>query len=234
MIRNKLEDFDIYEKFFADSKYEKNKRCVKEKGNVFIYNKGSKKYGRRLSYDEFNSVFTIKDVDYEKQWKNQINRAIKCLEKSGLWTEIYETYKNLQNVEKEELQDICNLYKHRDKYLPYSDNKLNEYYKKYNFLFKQDENNILSLNERYFGPVANCELKSMYFGRSNKFYKDMISSSLEEKKNYSIWERVNYDVSFRYDAEENKAWYSEEYKDCGNGHYYLALDNSTALFIEND
>ena len=40
--------------------------------------------------------------------------------------------------------------------------------------------------------------------------------------------------TFEYKADKNKAWYSEEYRGCGNGHYYIAIDENTALFIEND
>ena len=46
--------------------------------------------------------------------------------------------------------------------------------------------------------------------------------------------RSSYDVSFSYDPKLQHAWYSEEYKNCGNGHYYLALDETHALFYEDD
>ena len=40
--------------------------------------------------------------------------------------------------------------------------------------------------------------------------------------------------TFEYEPDKNKAWYSEEYRGCGNGHYYIALNSSMALFCEND
>jgi hypothetical protein len=46
--------------------------------------------------------------------------------------------------------------------------------------------------------------------------------------------RTSYDVHYTYNAKEKKAFYSEEFKDCGNGHYYLAIDNTHALFYEDD
>ena len=48
------------------------------------------------------------------------------------------------------------------------------------------------------------------------------------------WDKTSYDVSFQLKAKERKAWYSEEYRGCGNGHYYLALNHSCALFYEHD
>ena len=29
-------------------------------------------------------------------------------------------------------------------------------------------------------------------------------------------------------------WYSKEFKGCGNGHYYLALDATHTIFVEDD
>ena len=61
-----------------------------------------------------------------------------------------------------------------------------------------------------------------------------LKNALKNNLNYSIENRVNYDVSYEYNAETKKAWYSEEYINCGNGHYYLAIDENTAIFCEND
>ena len=33
---------------------------------------------------------------------------------------------------------------------------------------------------------------------------------------------------------KNYAWYSEEYKGCLNGHYYIALDEKHVWFYEDD
>ena len=33
---------------------------------------------------------------------------------------------------------------------------------------------------------------------------------------------------------EKLAWYSEEYRGCGNGHYYLMFDATHAIFYEDD
>jgi hypothetical protein len=61
-----------------------------------------------------------------------------------------------------------------------------------------------------------------------------IARALHSKQNISISGRTNYDVSFEYNAEKGMAWYSEEYKNCGNGHYYLALNGTHAIFWEDD
>ena len=106
-----------------------------------------------------------------------------------------------------------------------------EYAEKYPFLF--DENGYIDTD--YVYDLSDPKFKSMYFGYSNKFYKNEIAKALSEKRKYSTGRVVvSYDNSFEYNPEKNKAWYSEEYRGCGNGHYYLALDGNTAVFYEND
>ena len=76
----------------------------------------------------------------------------------------------------------------------------------------------------------------MYFGKyDNARIKEEFKNALQNKTSYSSGRiRVNYDVTLEYDADKNMAWYSEEYKNCGNGHYYLAIGPTTALFCEDD
>jgi hypothetical protein len=103
---------------------------------------------------------------------------------------------------------------------------------KYPSVFNE-EHNIIS---DYIDELSDCRLKSMYFGKfANKEIKNEISCAMNEKRPYSTGRiRANYDVSFVYKPEGKKAWYSEEYKNCGNGYYYIALNATTALFIEKD
>jgi hypothetical protein len=44
--------------------------------------------------------------------------------------------------------------------------------------------------------------------------------------------RTSYDYSVH--ITNGRAWFSEEYKDCGNGHYYLLLNANCAIFYEDD
>lgn len=58
--------------------------------------------------------------------------------------------------------------------------------------------------------------------------------TLNQVKEFKYNSLYNYDVGFSYNPKQKKAWYSEEFKNCSNGHYYLALNNTHAFFIEND
>jgi len=80
-----------------------------------------------------------------------------------------------------------------------------------------------------------AQVKKMRFVRGdyNERYLAQIAEALANKTVLSLRSRYKYDISFDYVPPCN-AWYSEEYKDCGNGHYYLVLDATHAMFEEND
>ena len=111
-----------------------------------------------------------------------------------------------------------------------------DYPEKYPFAFGRDEDGNLFFETDYIHEKSDAKLKTMYFGKhDNHYVKECISNALAEKRRYCSGRyRTSYDVSFEYDPSRNMAWYSEEYKDCGNGYYYIALDANTALFIEKD
>ena len=102
-------------------------------------------------------------------------------------------------------------------------------------MVRVSENGKEYLNTDYIWELSECRTKSMYFGKyDNTRIKEEIAQRLEKKEDFSFSTRVSYDVSFEYNAEKKRAWYSEEYKGYGNGHYYLAIDNTTAVFCEDD
>ena len=104
----------------------------------------------------------------------------------------------------------------------------------YPFIFPKGNDGKYYIDTFYIYETSDAVLKSMYFGRRNKTIKESIKDALKDCNKISFRETVNYDVSFDYDPASNKAWYSEEYRGTGNGHYYLALNENTALFCEND
>lgn len=91
-----------------------------------------------------------------------------------------------------------------------------------------------------FSMVDSLKIKKMTFhtGKWNapitQHKLEEIAHAIDTKTEYHTSGRNGYDVSFEYNPETNRAWYSEEYKGCGNGHYYLALNRTHAIFYEND
>lgn len=236
-------------------------RAVKEEGDyVFIYGKRRKRYGHRLTCSgSFSRLY--KEIEMEtpeetdKAWHKRIKRAIKCLEESGLWQNLLPTFKNLYKLsysDKKEMEklhwDTISLYStiHNKRYADENADISAEleainrvwapWKAKYPFAFSVDEEGLPHVDTSYLYELSEVQFKSMYFGKyNNKRIKAEISDALKNHKKYEVYRLpVTYDVTFEYVPEDEKAWYSEEYRDCGNGHYYLALNHSTALFCEND
>lgn len=226
-------------------------RCMTEGKAVFVYAKGKRRYGYRVAYDEFVSYFEPKIKSAEDEtivWHRALNNIRNHLLKSGLWPNV------LQEVEmllKMNYADFMLLYEYRwcsgdftkswgtahvvsNKSAAEKQALAQQVIQKYPFV--RDTTNSCGLNTALFSEMyVRPKLKSMFFGALNKHYKEQIALALNEKRTYSTGRvRCNYDVSFEYNAERRMAWYSEEYKDCGNGHYYIALDGGTALFCEDD
>lgn len=93
---------------------------------------------------------------------------------------------------------------------------------------------------RDFEWINKARIKTMIFHKSRwdnaktEHIRRNIAEALKNKTSFQCRGSNGYDVSFKYDAEKNKAWYSEEYVGCGNGHYYLALDSTHAIYYEKD
>jgi len=110
---------------------------------------------------------------------------------------------------------------------------------------KEIDNRLIEVfngKERYiteilFHFVKPLKIKKMYFvkGKANNEAKlNEIKQAIQNKKEIEVWGRAGYDVSFHYKPIENRAWYSEEFRGQGNGHYYIAISDKYALFMEDD
>ncbi|MCM1368193.1 MAG: hypothetical protein NC184_05255 [Roseburia sp.] len=212
--------------------YNETYRCyIEDDGNIFVYAHNKKRSGWRFDEDRFLMRYTpIMPTDENLQWKNRLNRAVKLCRESGLWTDIAVVWDNLYKYvtldEKKKIHDMS--WDNRDTAITYCKER-------YPFMIKTDNRGRDYLDTDYIWELSRCELKSMYFGYNNAEEKEKIRTAISEHREYTIPRiRTNYDVSFSYNPDSNKAFYSEEYKNCGNGHYYLALNHSTAVFCEDD
>ena len=61
-----------------------------------------------------------------------------------------------------------------------------------------------------------------------------IERALQDRIDYTARSRDSYDYSMEYNAEKQMAWFSAEFKGCGNGHYYLMISPKAAMFYESD
>ena len=251
-----LNSIEPNKKFKAIYKVEENEknvvhpqthRCVVEDGeSVFVFSYGKTKYGFRRDKEYFAKHYNIlslpSEVDENTAWQRRMRRAVKCMNTSGLWTEIKKVFEQIlySGMTLEDKKALYELYENYDS--PAKDFSEEEkakaflpYLRKFPFVFYEDNKGCLHIDTEYIWELSDCKLKSMYFGKyANQRIKAELQQAIKNKNDYSAGQTVSYDVSVNYQAKDNKAWYSEEFRNCGNGHYYLALDHSTAVFYEND
>lgn len=243
-----LSKIGCFRKFLAINIYtgEKHRCSVEDENNVFVYAKRCKRSGYRYTKVRFSQTFNIisnTEDEINAQWRRRIRKAVTCMESSGLWHEIKEKYINILESgmtwgDRCRMDDLywevfspSNKSSEEEKERAYA-----PYVKKYPFAFYRDDNGNLLIDTFYIWEQSRCILKSMYFGKyQNREIKEQFKKAIEEKRDYHRYRiPVNYDVTLEHKADKAMAWYSEEYRNCGNGHYYLALNHSTALFCEDD
>lgn len=218
---------------------------IESDGSYFVLAPKRKTRGWRYSPTQFFNYYKIKEtktgLTENDKWKKRLKKAIALCKQNDLWHNLQEIWENLyNNVSLEEKRRIYEEYWACDRYdkekgeQNYTD-FVSSVKAKYPFMIKADDNGKEHIITDYIWELSECTLKSMYFGKwDNTAIKDNIRRALAEKRKHSESVTVSYDVSFEYNPELKKAWYSEEYRNCGNGHYYLALSENTAVFAEND
>lgn len=151
--------------------------------------------------------------------RDNLTKVVKYLSASGMWSPMLKGAEYLLSLTDEELLSMKDYDNYRRKMEPLR------------------EQGVWWWGSECFHNLFYIKIRTM---RSNKWLKDyhikQIKSALAEKRNYQDRWRDGYDNSFeiRHDKECVRGWYSEEYKDCGNGHYYFLLDETHIIFAEND
>lgn len=231
-------------------------RCLKEppkeegaENTYFVYAKGKKRRGHRFSKEAFASNYTpaIPTAEEEtEKWRKRIKRVLKEIDKTGLWkgSDMEKAFRNLLSVSLSDKKEIARIYWHEAKYIDgkrtIDEEKMKPFMEKYPFMFETSKEDELTPNPKfsYIDGLSECKLKSTYFGGCNARYKEKIKEHIARKENLTLRAYTNYDVTFEMDFDREdgipRAWYSEEYRNCGNGHYYLAVSENCAIFCEND
>lgn len=202
----------------------KHYRLFVTDGILCEYKKGSKRYGFPVNVDLtlWESITTADSKPVAEKLRKTMKTAVKYLSASGLWKSIRTSMEYLLSLNDEELTKIYEL----------SMTSYNDYRK-----FCEDNDLHITADELW--SLANKRLKTInYHSWEKDEIRERFAKAIAEKTEYRHrWEK-GYDNSIecgpRGDEGDMCAWYSEEYRGCGNGHYYLALDESHALFCEND
>lgn len=206
--------------------------------NVFVFFKGKKRYGLRFSSDFFATYFEVLPEKERKDettvWHNRLSKAIACLEESKLWPNVKQAYKNLLLMPYDDFLALRSISGYGQ--IEARKSEADALMAKYPFAFAIDSyNGKLYVVDDYCNSLADCRIKTMNFGKyETESEREEIGKAIAEGRDFDTFARTSYDVSFHFHAQLKRAYYSEEFRNCGNGHYYLALDNKHCVFCEND
>ena len=214
-------------------------------GYVMVMHPDRKRYGFYVTWSSFKCIiFPEKKATENDKWVYSWTNVLNRLEKSGLWEDVANDVRIALSVGYDKIKQAYNIDNEYDNILDYAENN------------KQQAIKIQAIDARLVGSREDgtlyvdtsivwymykiAKVKKMHFGKKWLNDKELadIANALENKLPITVSTdgrfTNGYDVSYNYQPEDNKAWYSEEYRGCGNGHYYLALDATHALFYEDD
>jgi hypothetical protein len=188
------------------------------------YKPRSRRYGHYLNT---NGIVKIEPkektaVDIVKKTRKFLTKVCKYLEASGLWADTLSDFKCLLNADDETLKQLL------------SDTL--------SWTEEYEMCKAIGMNLR-FGGIDNLRttvekgIKSINYHKWDKeTTASIFAKAIANKEEWSHAWRKGYDnsISCRMYNGRMIAHYSEEYKNCGNGHYYIAIDANHAIFSEDD
>ena len=201
-------------------------------GCIAILDKGKKTWGHVLSswsdhYEDWATLRLVEhnEIDYYKRFVKRATDALKMLNESGLWGSIKECIEHFFELPETEQRELVN-------------DIITDSYEKF---YKQtwgDGKYAWVRCHQVFCTFTNKRCwKSIAW---HKWERERMSAEVTECiKNgtefHRRWEN-GYDNTVEISSlnGEKLAWYSEEYRHCGNGWYYLMFDATHAIFYEKD
>lgn len=214
-----------------------SRRVLKGDNEFAVYARRSRRRGHWYSSFK-NGIVAIEPiaesvVDDATKWQKSWTRVLRMLETSGLWSELKDDIAIGLSIGYDKVKQA---------YDTYWECKSND--EKVEVIRKIDERLIAKTPEgteyvctHIVWDMCNpAKVKKMYFGKyDNGRHLGYIADAMANKTPYESGRIIaGYDITFEYNPTKNKAWYSEEYRGCGNGHYYLAINETHALFSEDD
>lgn len=164
-----------------------------------------------------------------KRFEKRLKRAIGFLEKSGMWRSMLDCFKTILEdrlLFTMIIEDNCNGYDGFYNNIYRKQNDPKSPYSKLQWLTLVD--NLLNMERPWKTPHWGCWQATE---------KNKVQEAVANKKGYATTWRNGYDNSIEILPRESEGlcgWYSEEYRNTGNGHYYYLLDDKHTLFGEDD
>lgn len=215
-----VKEFNV---IFNDGRHEKKRLFISDQGHICYFPKGKRSYGYIMYHETISNITICKPiiVDTLKVVKNFLNNVVKYLTASGLWVNIKEDYIKILSQGDDYLKTAINLdFSEQRKFLE----------------------STIGVSSFHVDDIVTSALKGIKQINYDKYerthYRNIIGEQIRNKEGNFRYHWVNgYDCSVQISKDNVGnlfAWYSEEYRGCGNGHYYFALDERRAIFVEDD
>lgn len=219
------------------SDYTEVRRVGMSRNGLMLMKPRSKKYGCLLSYMDVLNVEPIhENVDVTTKHRKQLLKAINLLKESNLWKDTLKEMELALSIGYDTLKKAYDITNQKFSEDYYENQKIIvQKIKELEPRLINTNDGVESYNTKVLWYLVNpLKVKRMNFGNNNEAELEQIQKALNTKTRYTTTGRTSYDVSFEYNPTVDRAWYSEEFKGCGNGHYYLALNHEYAVFYEDD
>lgn len=221
--------------------------------DVCFFAKGKRTRGYRLNLDKVERIEAKMKKEQSKfrTFHRNCEKAASMLQASGFWPnfrkrmavmaamseqdynklmDIYESYwkvydqKNLTYAEQESKQQTIR--QEFDAYFTERGAESDFYH------FKQLCENGQVVAVPYSNGGYNKAQQLQY---ANTIIEQVRNGEVDKYKTFYWYGGYDYHIEVRKNEDGSLyAWYSAEYKGCGNGHYYILLDAEHALYLEDD
>ena len=212
--------------YVSEGKKHEVRLFISKENYICVAIKGSRKYGYVVSVSEMDKWDSLTKVnkgnktDLVKRMRKRAESGIEMLNESGLWVDIKKELMKFLDLSDDDIR--------RD----FIDGDIYETYrtKKYDWL---------NSYQVFFALKAKKCWKNPSFDKYD-FNKDNIidyfKRSISDKKPIRFTWRNVYDNTLEVISDNGiyRGFYSEEFRGCGNGHYYLLFDATHAIFYEDD
>ena len=204
------------------------------------YKKNSKKWGYRLygDWNDWTAVSPVKGLSDYAMFHRNATKAAELLAASGMWPVMQKQMVALASLDASSYYELTEIYEEwrrffsdelRDKFRNYFTSRMLEPADIYHFRQLSSKGQIISV-------PYDKDFKQVYIEELNNIIAKAKSDDEPINTKSFSW-RGSYDYSIEIRKDKDgilKGWYSAEYKNCGNGHYYLLLDASHAIYYEDD
>lgn len=205
---------------YTDGTREVKRVFISKLGAVCEYGKHCRRYGHEFAPSQLRRISKVEPVlnksdfqthaeryaDKVRKWRNYILKNLH----PNLWSELR---RQAESVTDEMIVSFGRL----------------GFKSHYDAWKSAPDNGLPQIGDYKTITLASCRIPS--------HLPALIASAINYKKEFShVW-RDSYNYSVGATIGENgiyRACFSAEFKDCGNGHYYLLLNNNNAIFSEHD